>query len=142
MTNTQNWYARFTREEVATAAKIKKDYHEARLSFWQGKEDGVIAEIKANGLEIDDSVAPGYSNVQRGPQVMVRNDLQKDLAECRQKVNEHRAKVLKFRSWVEFLKAPAPYGSRMKGESSNTDLELDIDDYLLFFSPDGGLPTD
>lgn len=123
----EDWLCVFKRDYVKEASQAKLTYHEGRLAFWQGKQDEVMAGIKADGLEIETSVAGAQysqaSNYSRGPQVVVRDDYQRDLQECNDKVREHTLKVQKYKSWLAFLSAPGP-----------AEIELDSDDYAFFFN--------
>ena len=119
-----NWIFEFTAEVLAKAACDKKAHHKSRLEFWREAKAKVMIEVRECGVEVSESAAgDNYtSNMMRGPQVLVRNDLQGKLTECHQKIKEHDAKVGEYDGWLQVLKSDP--GKR---------LQLNADDYLYFF---------
>src|SRR4051794_31091151 len=104
----QSWQFKFTAKDLSTAASNKCEHHQKRKSFWESAKAKVMAEVKDSGIEVSESCAgASYSNTGRGgePQVMVRNDLQRKLTECHQKILEHDAKVKEYAGWVCVLNA-------------------------------------
>ena len=84
--------------KLAEAADQKKAFHQERLDCWKAKRVEVMTTIRSEGLEIDEKIALEYRNPKsrnwdRGSQVMVRNDLQKDLSECLEKLSHHTQQV-------------------------------------------------
>ncbi len=116
------WNFPYTADKLHDAAIAKHEFHTARLAWWTKKKEEVMTQIKAEGLEIDESVALGFSNSGRNTSVSVRNDLLRDLNECVAKVNEHTAKVKDYDAWIQVLKS--------QGQSS---FDLNQDDWLFFF---------
>jgi predicted DNA-binding transcriptional regulator YafY len=58
------------------------------------KKEQVISHIRADGLEVDEKIVFEHRLIKsrdwdRGAQVMVRDDLSKDLAECLEKLSFH-----------------------------------------------------
>lgn len=87
----------------------------------------VMTTIRSEGLEIDEKIALEYRSPKsrdwdRGSQVMVRNDLQKDLTECLEKLSHHTQQVQQYDGWQQVLAANA-----------DARVKLDIDDWLFFF---------
>jgi hypothetical protein len=120
-----HWHFRFVAKDLAAAARKKAEHHRNRFKFWEDAKAKVMAEVKETGIEVSESEAGAtYSNTGRGfgPQVMVRNDLQKRLTECHQKIIEHNQRVTEYGGWVEVLDG-----------SPSAELMLDSDDYLFFF---------
>ena len=58
----------------------------------------------------------------KGAEVMIRNDLQKDLAECHEKLRHHTEKLAQYDGWQQLLEA-----------NPETRQALDIEDWLFFF---------
>lgn len=132
MTKRDDWNFSYLGSDLATAAGKKMDFHRGRLKFWTDKKAEVMTAIKADGLEIDESIAsesPKFSsaNYGRDPVVAVRADLLRDLRECVSKISEHRKKLDGYHGWRQILQA-----------NSNISQALDHDDWLFFF----GEPVD
>jgi hypothetical protein len=121
MAKRHEWKFEYTSDEVLVGVNVKLKHHRSRYNWWLDKKDEVMKIVREEGLEIDESVAQGYSNSGRGPQVMVRVDLQRDLTECVQKIDEHKRKVAEYESWEEVLRA------------NSQSLKLNQDDWLYFF---------
>lgn len=124
------WTFPVTADKLAEAAKSKHDHHIAREEWWSKKKAEVMAKIREEGLEVDESlVAEDYgakfstANYGRGPQVSVRNDLLRDLTECVTKIREHYNKAREYSGWHEVLSS--------QGQRA---LDLHHDDWLFFFS--------
>ena len=123
----QDWGFDYTATKLAEAADQKKAFHQERLAWWKAKRVEVMTTIRAEGLEIDEKIALEYRNPKardwdRGSQVMVRNDLQKDLSECLEKLGHHTQQVQQYDGWQQVLAANA-----------DARVKLDIDDWLFFF---------
>ncbi len=90
----KEWKFDYTASKLAEAAKTKHLHHQERFEWWKEKRDQVMAEIRKDGLEIDEKIALEYVSPKRrdweqGAQVTVRNDLKKDLDECLEKLAYH-----------------------------------------------------
>jgi hypothetical protein len=86
------WKFDYTASRLAEAASDKIAYHRERLGFWRTTREGVMATIRAEGLEIDEKIvlsfrAPKGRDWERGAEVIIRNDLQKDLASASKSSN-------------------------------------------------------
>ncbi len=117
------WTFDYDVHTVAEGAKIKLLYHTARLKWWEDKKKEIMETIKKEGLEIDESVAKGYSNSARDTQVLIRNDLRRDLTECVDKLNEHKEKMKEYDAWFAVLTA----------QPSDSVLFLTSKDWHYFF---------
>ena len=87
-----------------------------------------MATIRAEGLEIDEKIVLDYHSPksrdwQRGAEAMIRNDLQKDLAECLEKLKWHTDKLEQYAGWQQVLEA-----------NPESRQSLDIEDWLFFFA--------
>lgn len=125
MSNRNKWAFAYTADRLLTAAQAKKSYSEARVKWWADKREEVLNKIRAEGLEVDESlnVDPKFSsNYARQPTVQIRNDLLRDLQECNEKRREHTEKVSDYSAWIQVLES--------QGQST---LQLDQDDWLFFF---------
>lgn len=123
----QDWGFDYTATKLAEAADQKTAFHQERLAWWKAKRVEVMTTIRAEGLEIDEKIALEYRNPKsrdwdRGSQVMVRNDLQKDLSECLEKLAHHTQQVQQYDGWQQVLAA-----------NPEARVKLDIDDWLFFF---------
>jgi len=123
VSNRKDWEFTYTAEALAKAARAKKDYRQGRMAWWEVKKEEVIAEIKASGLEFNESLAVSYSsNVGRAPQLAVKPDLQNKIQECHSKIQEHMSAVREYDGWVQVLEA-----------NPTNSLSLTHDDWLFFF---------
>jgi hypothetical protein len=123
----QDWGFDYTATKLADAADLKKAFHQERLDWWKAKRLEVMTTIRSEGLEIDEKIALEYRNPKQrdwnqGSHVMVRNDLQKDLSECLEKLGHHTQQLQQFDGWQQVLAA-----------NPEARVKLDIDDWLFFF---------
>jgi len=122
------WKFDYTAGHLAKAASDKIAYHEGRLQFWRTTRDGVMNTIRSEGLEIDEKIVLGHRSPKsrdwdHGAEVMIRNDLQKDLGECHEKLKWHTGKLEEYVGWHQVLEA-----------NPENRLALDIEDWLFFFA--------
>lgn len=128
--NRDKWIFKYTVGELLVATTTKVTWHEGRWDFWKKKRDEKIAEVKASGIEIDESVlfenpkmSASNSSNYRQPSVQIRTDLVNDINECNNKVTEHNGKLKGYQAWQALLDA-----------SKRTDVyELNQDDWLYFY---------
>lgn len=125
------WKFEYTAAKLAEVAQLKIDSHSERLEWWKTKKDEVFATIRRGGLEVDEKISLSFQNPKsrdwdRGAQVMVRNDLQKDLSECLEKLKFHTQQLNEYNGWQQVLAA-----------NPENRLSLDIDDWLFFFGKEG-----
>jgi hypothetical protein len=123
----QDWCFDYRATKLAEAAEQKKAFHQKRLDWWKAKRVEVMTVIRSEGLELDEKIVLEYRNPKSrdwdgGSQVMVRNDLQKDLKECLEKLSQHTQQVEQYDGWQQVLAANA-----------DARVRLDIDDWLFFF---------
>ena len=123
----QDWGFDYTATKLADAADQKKAFHQERLEWWKAKRLEVMTTIRAEGLEIDEKIVLEFRNPKsrdwnQGSQVMVRNDLQKDLSECLEKLGHHTQQLQQFDGWKQVLAA-----------NPEARVKLDIEDWLFFF---------
>ena len=123
-----NWEFEYTGTALAEAAKSKIEFHQGRFNWWKEKRKTIMVEIRADGLEINEKLVMGYRNPKSrdwedGAQVMIRNDLQKALSECHDKLSHHTERLTDFMGWYQMLSAN-PHARKC----------LDIQDWLFFFS--------
>jgi len=123
----EEWTFEYTASKLADAAQAKVDWHRERLAWWKDKKDEVMGTIRKEGLEVDEKISLGFSSPksrdwERGAQVMVRNDLQKDLDECMEKLKAHTLKLNEYSGWQQVLSA-----------NPESRQSLDINDWLFFF---------
>jgi hypothetical protein len=116
------WKFSYAADKLLAAATTKKNWHEGRLKWWDDKKKEVMTSIKAEGLEIDESVALGYSNSSRNTSVNIRTDFLRDLNECIGKISEHKTKLQDYDAWTQVLAS--------QGQAS---FDLNQDDWLFFF---------
>lgn len=119
----KEWTFEYTASKLAEAAQSKKAHHLARLDWWKSTKDETMSEVRASGIEVSESAASAqYSTANMGPQVMVRNDLQRKLTECHTKIQTHEAMVREYDGWLQVLNA-----------NPENRLSLHHDDWLYFF---------
>jgi hypothetical protein len=124
--NRKDWEFEYTAKTLADAASSKKAYRESRVEWWKNQQSSLMAEIKENGLEINESVASLYAtSASRAPQLTVKADLQQKLSECHAKIREHLEAVREYDGWVQVLNA-----------NPESRLKLKYGDWLFFFGED------
>ena len=124
----KDWGFDYAAQNLAKAALAKTAFHQERLDWWKAKRATVMSTIRSEGLEVDEKISLGYHNPksrdwERGAQVMVRNDLQKDLDECLEKLSHHTTQLQQYDGWQQVLAA-----------NPEARLKLDIEDWLFFFA--------
>lgn len=125
--NRQDWEFEYSVAELAEAATKKALYRQSRMEWWEGQKELVMTEVRESGIEVSESLAQSYtSNAGRGPQVMVRADLQTKLTECHSRIQKHMEAVRSYDGWAQVLSSQ-PWTNRMK---------LKHDDWLYFFGED------
>jgi hypothetical protein len=122
-----NWQFAYTAAQLAQAATRKMEFHTERLAWWKQKRASVMATIRSEGIEINEKIALEYRSPKsgdwnNGSQVMIRNDLQKALHECQDKLSHHTGKLSEYSGWHQLLNA-----------NPSTTQQLDIEDWLFFF---------
>lgn len=120
------WKFPHTADVLADAAQKKATHHAERLRWWEGKKTESMDAIRAEGLEIDESLVEEsmkLSNYNRAPTVSIRNDLMRDLNECVAKIKEHRDKEKAYSGWQKVL-----------ASQGKATLDLEHDDWLYFFA--------
>jgi hypothetical protein len=106
------WTVQYTGSNLASAAKAKIDFHEGRLKFWEGAKEKVMAEIREEGIEINESIADqlrnsnAYATTQSfGPSVTIRNDLLEKMQEAHGKVGTHEGLIKEYQAWAQMMDA-------------------------------------
>lgn len=123
--NRKAWNFPYAADKLLDAARAKVAFHKDRLKWWEGKKQEVLALIRAEGIEIDESVAAGEGygkSYTRQETVMIRNDLREDLEEVQAKVKEHRGKIADYGAWAEVL-----------ASQGGSKFDLHQEDWLFFF---------
>lgn len=126
----KDWTFEYTARDLAVAAVKQRDDRLDRKKRWEGKYGEVMVEVKASGIEVSESLANSISNSTygRGPQVMVRADLQTKLSECHTRIQTHDNAAREYDAWSLVLAANA-----------EARLKLNHADWLYFF---GGLKVE
>jgi len=121
--NRDIWEFEYRGNDLVTAAEAKRAYHQSRVDWWEKKKQEVFLEIKESGLEINESLAQQYmSNAGRGPQVMIKTELQENMSECHNKIQSHMALVREYDGWAQVLSA-----------NKTAIVPLKYGDWLFFF---------
>ena len=128
----ENWNFTYTAAQLAKAATQKILYHEECLKVWVARRTSVIATIRSDGIEVDESALQFINNPKARDwdlptEVMVRNDLRKELTDCTRKLAYHTERRDTFDGWRQALQA-----------NPDCSHALDIDDWLFFFGRDVG----
>jgi hypothetical protein len=123
----EEWKFDYTAVKLAEAAQEKINYHSSRLSWWRSRKDEVFNTIRSEGIEVDEKISLTFDNPKSrdwnaGAQVMVRNDLQKDLDEVMDKLKWHTKLLNEYDGWQQVLIS-----------NPENRLSLDIKDWLFFF---------
>lgn len=126
------WKFRYTAEQLAEAVQQKIQYHDERHTFWNGRREDIVTQIKADGIEVNEKSvlqygSPKMRDYQQGGDIMIRNDLRKSLTEAYEKLAYHTGRKDTYDGWRQILTA-----------NSGLPLDLDINDWLFFFGRDTG----
>ena len=126
------WKFRYTAEQLAEAAQQKIQYHDERHTFWNGRREDIVTQIKADGIEVNEKSvlqygSPKMRDYQQGGDIMIRNDLRKSLTEAYEKLAYHTGRKDTYDGWRQILTA-----------NPSLPLDLDINDWLFFFGRDIG----
>lgn len=101
------WEFEYTSAALAKGALKQREFRLGRVAWWKAKKDAVMNEIRESGIEVSESLAADLSNYAskalRGPQVMVRADLQEKLTECHSKIQGHQRLADEFEAWAAML---------------------------------------
>lgn len=99
----KHWKFPVKGDDIYSAAKIKLNFHQTRLKFWEDKQKEIMKTIKDDGLEFDESLSDLVSNKYKSSSISIRNDLVTDFQETKEKVHEHRHLISLYDSWVQLL---------------------------------------
>src|SRR5262245_30132487 len=124
------WGVEYTGAKLAVAANEKASYHSQRVLVWQQKKEDVIAEIRSDGMQINESIVDEMrklgnyttSNIGDGPSVTIRHDLLERLGEAHSKVVRHEKLVKEYDAWLQMMNA-----------HNDHRFFLQHDDWLYFF---------
>jgi hypothetical protein len=125
------WKFDYSASIVNEASSKKLKFHQERFDWWHDKKEHIIAQIRQEGLEIDENIAleyisPKSRDWERGAQVTVRDDLRKDLNECLKKLAYHTDLIKDYQGWQQVLIA-----------NPEMILSLDHEDWQFFFGQVG-----
>jgi len=123
--NRDEWKFIYSAPALAEGAKAQKEFRTKRVVWWKEQKEKIMVEIRATGLEVNESVAAQlstYSNMKNAPQISIRADLQQKLGECHGKILEHQQAADEYEGWIQVLTA-----------NPNTSHELLHSDWLYFF---------
>jgi hypothetical protein len=132
----EQWKFRYTAGQLADAVQQKIAHHEERHAFWNGRRETIIAQIKADGIEVNEKsvlqyASPKMRDYQQGGDIMIRNDLRKALSEVYEKLAYHTGRKDTYDGWRQVLTA-----------NTALPLDLDMNDWLFFFGRDTGTGED
>jgi histidinol-phosphate/aromatic aminotransferase/cobyric acid decarboxylase-like protein len=119
------WTFEYTAARIAEGAAKQKAFRESRVEAWSKKKEALMQEVRDSGLEVSESAGAEFSNYTsavRGPQLMVRSDLQAKLTECHGKIQQHQQAVAEYDGWYQVLLA-----------NPEARLQLTQQDWLYFF---------
>ena len=111
------WAFDYSTADLADAAAKKRAHHEERRAWWEQKQAMVIEEAGDIDALYASTAALG------GARVVVKDDYQRKLSECRMKIKGHDEKAREYAGWEVVLR------SRPQTERR----ELHFDDWLFFF---------
>ena len=120
------WQFEYTAHKLAEAAVERKAHHESRLDWWKRQKAELLEQIKAEGLEVNESVANRFEGItdmsSRSPQIMVRTEFQEKMRECHNRIHVHQELIFEYSSWIAMLSA-----------NPEQRVLLDIQDFTFFF---------
>ena len=117
----QVWVFRYKPSEVLAASKERVKHHIQRGKWWTAEHDKAEDQLKKKGFEYRER----QSSYEPRIQIVGDPELAKRVAECREKIAEHREMEKLFETWVRALEAKT---ERQPGE----ELELTINDVVFF----------
>lgn len=127
------WEFQYTAAKLADAAAQQLAFREGRVQVWEAKKAEVIAEIKANGLNVEESIADMLTNAsyakfsqtrsEREATVTIDMKMRRDLQECGEKIREHTDLRNQYKAWLQVLQA----------QDEQHVLKLHHDDWIFFF---------
>ena len=126
------WKFQYPASVLAAAAREKRDHHASRLSWWEGQQQAVIAEVREKVLEVSESIAMQYGSTEAilggarnvGAQIVVKDKYQEKLNECATKIRQHGERAKEYDGWLQVM---------VDAERRAMSMDLDIQDYLFFF---------
>ena len=121
------WEFEYPAMALAEAAAKQKAFRESRVAFWTEQKALVMAEVRESGVEVTDSIAASLANYtntlgHQGPRIVVREELQKKLYECHEKITKHQRAAAEYDGWEQVLRA-----------NDGAVLKLTHADWLYFF---------
>ncbi len=123
-----NWKFRYSGGDLAVAAAARLAFHQERIQSWKQQREEVMQRIRAEGLEIDESLVIGYRSPksrdwENSTRVHIRQDLREKLDECASKLSHHTELATSYAAWRNVLQA-----------NPDSKLKLDHGDWLFFFN--------
>lgn len=123
-----NWKFRYTGRDLAEAAAERLAFHQERIEWWKQQRGEVMQRIRAEGLEIDESLVLAHQSPKardwvRSSRVNIRHDLSEQLEECQRKLSHHTEQASSYAAWRSVLQA-----------NPESSLKLDHADWQFFFS--------
>jgi len=123
--NRDRWTFQYPADKLLEATRAKIAFHKGRHEFWTKKRKETEKTIRAEGIEIDESLtdmSSNKSNYARGGSVQIRNDLVRDLQECVERQRHHWLVIEDYTGWEQVL-----------ASQSGHRFDLHHDDWLYFF---------
>lgn len=119
-----DWQFEYTAHVLADAATRKKTHHAERAAWWEEKKKEVIAAVKADGLQMTESLAVQYASLAatHGAQLSIKGEYQNQLSECHMKIKMHNDTAKEYDAWIQLLTA-----------NPEKQIGLDVEDYRFFF---------
>ena len=124
------WIFSYTVSKILEAAVAKVEWHKGRVEFWTDAKKQVLEKVKADGIEVDESLAKrigsssnDYNSINRGTTISIRDDYAADLREAVSKIKEHQYDLSGYAAWVDILTAA----------DQHEFMSLQHDDWLYFF---------
>ena len=90
------WVFRYKPSEVLAAAEAKVEHHTKRGEFWAEEHDKAEEELKEKGFEYRER----FSSHEPHVQIVGDPELADRVAECRNKIKEHRKMRELSETWV------------------------------------------
>lgn len=122
MSNRTEWTFTILGSALVEPTRRCFDHHNERLAFWDKELDAATADLKANGVTINEPPeAAQFSTYRADAHIDIDQRKSRRVEECKRKVREHREAVAEYSRWLRAFEKNPDQG-----------YPLDIDDMNYF----------
>lgn len=113
-----DWEFEYTARKLAVGATAQREFRLSRVQWWSAKKEEIMTKIRESGVQINESVAASMSYMSNTtqaiqPTVSIDQNLQRQLAECHQKIQSHQQAAAEYDGWIQVLEANAEARQRL-----------------------------